>query len=266
MMWDGQMRRLSSVLVGLCVILPAAAPAAEPAKDAAALSARIDRLLAVRWAEARVRPVGRSDDAEFLRRAYLDLTGTIPPVAEVGRFLRDPSPDKRRALVDRLLDGPGSVRYFSALWRELLVPDAEVLPGHQAARADLERWLNKQFADNAPFDKIARAVITLPAQEARPKREEEGDRPSPRLFYLGREDKPEELAANVTRLFLGVRLECAQCHDHPHAKWKRDDFWSQAAFFAKAGATPDLAIPGAGRTVAARFLDGSVPPRTADSR
>jgi hypothetical protein len=266
MLGDGQMRRLSLVLVGLCVTLPAAAPATEPAKDTAALSARIDRLLAARWAEAEVRPVGPSDDAEFLRRAYLDLTGTVPPVAEVRRFLKDTSPDKRRALVDGLLDGPGYVRYFSAVWRELLVPDAEVPPGHQAARADLERWLNKQFADNAPFDKITRAILTLSPEETRPRREEDGDRPSPRLFYLGRDDKPEELAANVTRLFLGVRLECAQCHDHPHARWKRDDFWSQAAFFAKTGDKHDLAIPGAGRTVAARFLDGSVPPLTADSR
>jgi hypothetical protein len=260
------MRRLSLVLVGLCVTLPAAAPAAEPAKDAAALSARIDHLLAVRWTEAKLKPVGPSDDAEFLRRAYLDLTGTIPPVAEVRRFLKDTSPAKRRALVDRLLDGPGYVRYFSALWRELLVPDAEVPAGRQAARADLERWLNKQFADNVPFDKIARAILTLPAEETRPKREEDGERPSPRLFYLGREDKPEELAANVTRLFLGVRLECAQCHDHPYARWKRDDFWSQAAFFAKTGGKRELAIPGAGRTVAVRFLDGSALARAANPR
>jgi hypothetical protein len=260
------MNRPSLVLVGLCVMLPSAAPAVEPAKDAAALSARIDHLLAVHWREAKVKPVGQSADAEFLRRAYLDLTGTIPPVAEVRRFLKDTSPDKRRALVDRLLDGPGYVRYFSALWRELLVPDAEVPPGRQAALADLERWLNKQFADNVPFDRIARAILTLPAEETRPKREEDSDRPSPRLFYLGRDAKPEELAANVTRLFLGVRLECAQCHDHPHARWKRDDFWSQAAFFAKTGDKRELAIPGAGRAVAVRFLDGSVPARAADPR
>jgi hypothetical protein len=263
-MGDDQMLRLSLVLVGLSGMLPAA-PAAEPGKDAASLSARIDRLLAVHWEGAEVRPVGQSDDAEFLRRAYLDLTGTIPPVAEVRRFRRDTSPDKRGALVNRLLAGPGYVRYFSALWRELLVPDAEVPPGRQAARADLERWLNKQFADNVPFDRIARAVLTLPAEMTRPRRDE-GDRPSPRLFYLGRDDKPEELAANVTRVFLGVRLECAQCHDHPHARWKRDDFWSQAAFFARTGDRRELAIPGAGRTVAARFLDGSAPARAADPR
>jgi hypothetical protein len=260
------MDRLRMILVGLCVTLPAPSWAAEPARDAAALATRIDRLLATRWAEAKVKPVGRSDDAEFLRRASLDLTGTVPPVAEVRRFLKDASPDKRRALVDRLLGGPGYVRYFSALWRELLVPDAEVPPGRQAARADLERWLNKQFADNLPFDKIARAVLTLPAEETRPQREEDGERPSPRLFYLGRDDKPEELAANVTRLFLGVRLECAQCHDHPHARWKRDDFWSQAAFFAKTDGKRELVIPGAGRAVAVRFLDGSAPARAADPR
>jgi hypothetical protein len=255
------MHRVRLVLVGLCAALPAVSWGSEPVKDAEALSARIDRLLAARWAEAKVEPVGRSDDAEFLRRAYLDLTGTVPPVAEVRRFLSDTSPGKRPALVSRLLDGPGYVRHFSALWRELLVPDAEVPPGRQAARADLERWLNKQFADNVPYDRLVRDVLTLPAEETRPKREGDGDRPSPRLFYLGREDRPEELAANVTRLFLGVRLECAQCHDHPHARWKRDDFWSQAAFFVRKGGARELAVPGAGRTVAARFLDGTAPSR-----
>jgi hypothetical protein len=260
------MYRVRLVLIGVCVLLPAAAWSAEPAKDAATLAKRIDRLIADHWTEAQIKPVGRSDDAEFLRRVYLDLTGTIPPVAEVRRFLKDTSPDKRRILVDHLLDGPGYVRHFSALWRELLVPDAEVPPGRQAARADLERWMNKQFADNVPYDRIARDILTLPAEETRPKREEDLDRPSPRLFYLGREDKPEELAANVTRLFLGVRLECAQCHDHPHAKWKRDDFWSQAAFFPGKNRDRELPIPGAGRTVAARFLDGTTPTRGADPR
>ena len=104
--------------------------------------------------------------------------------------------------------------------------------------------------------------------------EEDGDRPSPRLFYLGRDDKPEELAANVTRLFLGVRLECAQCHDHPFGKWKREQFWSQAAFFAgfkppkdaefiqSMSEAPDrreMSIPGvtSDRVAQARFLDGN---------
>ncbi len=99
--------------------------------------------------------------------------------------------------------------------RELLVPDAEVLPGRQGARADLERWLQQAISPITPLrPRGLRCDILyppLPAEETRPKpRREEDDRPSPRLlFYLGREDKPEELAANVTRLFLGVRLECA---------------------------------------------------------
>src|SRR5262245_24068088 len=85
------------------------AQAAKPAADPARLAARIDELLAARWAKAGVRPAGRSDDAEFLRRLHLDLTGKVPPVADVRRFLADRASDKRRAEIERLLAGPGYV-------------------------------------------------------------------------------------------------------------------------------------------------------------
>jgi len=260
------MRRSHLFSLGLGLLLgiaPRTATAAE--NDAQALAGRIDRLLAVRWRDERVQPVGRSDDAEFLRRAYLDLTGKIPPVAEVRRFLADASPNKRQVLIERLLNGPGYVTHFSRVWRELLVLDPEADAGRQAALADLEKWLHQQFAANAPLDRMVRELLTLPVAEPRGRPQPDEERPTPRLFYLGREQKPDELAAGATRVFLGIRLECAQCHNHPHAKWTREHFWSQAAFFANlkapAGDRRELPIPGTEQKVVARFLDGTALPR-----
>ena len=250
-------------LIGLCCVL-AALPAhgAEPAADDRRLAIRIDRLLAERWTEMKVQPSARSEDAEFLRRVYLDLTGRIPPVAEVRRFLNDKAVDKRRALVERLLDGPGYVTHFAGIWRLLLAPDAEANPGREAAVAALDRWLHKQFADEVGFDRMVRTLLTLSPDEIRRGQGMNGDGPSPRMFFLGREDKPEELAAATTRLFLGVRLECAQCHNHPHTKWTRDHFWTQAAFFTniRGSGMNGLTIPGTDRKAMTRFLDGTATP------
>src|SRR5262249_52573217 len=259
--------------LALCLAVPGLLPcarAAEPVVDPGKLAARIDELLAARWREAGVRPARHSDDPEFRRRISLDLTGKTPPVAEVRRFLADRSGDKRRVVVERLLDGPGYVSHFATNWRMLLAPDAENDPGRQAAVASLEKWLQKKFADNVSLDRIVRALLTWSMDETRPGR---GDpaAPSPRLFYLGREDKPEELAAATSRLFLGVRLECAQCHNHPFARWRREQFWSQATCFPGLRrpdpATRTLAIPGTPRKARARFLDGNdLPDGKGDTR
>src|SRR5262249_21095403 len=222
------------------------AGAAEPPTDPARLAARIDELLAARWTKAGVQPARRSDDAEFLRRLHLDLTGKVPTVAEVRRFLAERTADRRRAVVERLLAGPGYVSHVAANWRLLLAPDAENDVGRQAAIAALERWLQKQFADNVPLDRLARDLLTWPLDETRPGRVDPAS-PSPRLFYLGREEKPDELAAATSRLFLGGRLGCAPCHNHPLARWGREEVWSPATLFPRPRppqhATRTLAIP-----------------------
>src|SRR5439155_1639657 len=122
--------RWCAVLAAVCPILVAATPArSEPAgaadalRDVRALADQIDRLVAARWADRGIQPAPPAGDAEFLRRVYLDLTGRIPPVAEVRRFLADPSPDKRPRLVERLLKSPLYAIHFTNHWRSLIVPD-----------------------------------------------------------------------------------------------------------------------------------------------
>jgi Protein of unknown function (DUF1549)/Protein of unknown function (DUF1553) len=243
--------------------------AAEPTSSADELAAQIDKLVLARWRQAQVQPSARSSDAEFIRRIYLDVTGSIPPVAEVRTFLADPSPSKRRQLIERLLGGPGFVSHSAANWRRLIAPDAENDPNRQAASIALEKWLQKQFAANVGLDRIVRSILTWPLDENNLEGADPAA-PSPRLFYFGRTGKPDELAAATTRLFLGVRLECAQCHNHPFASWSREQFWSQAAFFTGLEKTDKdarwIEIPGTSQKARARFLDGSEPPGTGDVR
>jgi hypothetical protein len=247
--------------------------------DVQQLAARIDQLIAARWTAAGVKPAPVADDAEFLRRIYLDLAGRIPRVLEVREFLEDTAPDKRRRLVDRLLDDPSYayqyVTHFTTVWRALLVAQTNnqqvqfLLPRFEA-------WLRERVRTNMPYDVLVRELLTAPVNFAarNPGQLAKQREPSPLAFYQANDVKPENLAASTTRLFLGVKLECAQCHDHPHDHWTRKQFWEYAAFFSglRADSMGDfltavrddpenrsLRIPGTDRVARAHFLDGTEP-------
>jgi hypothetical protein len=205
------------------------------APDVKGLAARIDRLIEAGWQKHKAKPAAPAPDAMFLRRVYLDLTGRVPPITEVRDFLDDDSSDKRAELVKRLLESDDHARHFAATWRRLLLPpDMQNVFGN----TDLTTWLQTQFHGNVGYDRIARDILTAATGFGRF---------GPSSFYQANNYKPENLAASVSRIFLGVRLECAQCHDHPFAKWKRTEFWEVAAFFSDVAApnTPPGAEPGA---------------------
>src|SRR5262249_43325240 len=192
--------------------------------------------LAAGWQASGVEPAPPADDAEFLRRVYLDLAGRIPTVAEARAFLQDPAPDKRTRLVERLLDRPGDGNHFVNVWGTLLLPEANAsLLGRRLAPS-FDDWLRKRLAANVGYDQLVRELLTTPVSQDR-MRAVYGIAPpgeaTPLAFYLAKELKPENLAASTSRLFLGVRLECAQCHNHPFATWNRDQFWGLAPFFPR---------------------------------
>jgi len=256
--------------------LRAGGPAAnERARAAQMLADKIDQLIAAEWAAHQVKPAPLADDAEFLRRAYLDIAGRIPRVSEALEFLEDKGPDKRQRLIDQLLEGPGYVQHFGNIWRDLLLPQIHNLADLQLMSRPFEHWLRQQFRDSTPYDQMVRAII---AQPINPK----GDalRTGPGLFFKAN-GVPEKLATSASRVFLGVKIDCAQCHDHPfQAELKRVRFWEFAAFFSglqpnigvqdiarTIGEQPDqreLKIPGTDQMVQARFLDGG-PPEWKDS-
>jgi hypothetical protein len=203
----------------------AVASAQEPAPPPAPeqMSARVDELLAAEWASAGLAPAPLADDATFFRRASLDLTGVIPSVGDVRAFLADAAPDKRAVWIDRLLSRPRHATHLAAEWRKALLPsnaDVQQFGGD----AGFVFWLRAQFADNKPYDALVRELLTATGTP---------NQAGPALYYTALQLKPEELAASTSRMFLGVQIQCAQCHKHPFDHWTQEDFWGYAAFFAR---------------------------------
>jgi hypothetical protein len=261
--------RSALALAGLLTLALNGACGAPPLLDAPALAARIDELIGARLGKEKVPPAPPADDAEFFRRLSLDLNGRIPTLVQLVDFLDDTRPGKRRLWIDELLDGPHNtplyVRHFTHFWRRQLL--AQTAAQGDAVVAPLESWLGKQVEANTPYDRLVRGVLTDAGAAG---------------FYLANENKPENLASRTSRLFLGVKLECAQCHDdRSGGNWKRAQFWEYAAFFAglrsdrgdsavlvapreqKAGPAR-IQVGGSATWVEARFLDGGKPDRQRD--
>jgi hypothetical protein len=227
-----------------------------PIREAKALADKIDQHIAARWRQHGAKPAALADDDEFLRRVYLDLMGRIPRVAEVLDFKDREIPYARENWVHKeLLESSDYVNHFAVTWRNLIVPpdNSQMVAG---AANNIELWLRQKFRENAHYDQIARELLAGPV----------GQNQVAATFFQANQQKPENLAATTSRLFLAVKLECAQCHDHPFAAWKRKQFWEFAAFFsgvqAQGADDPQrrmIKIPGTGREVQARFLDGSEP-------
>ena len=160
-----------------------------------------------------------ADDATFLRRVSLDLIGTLPTAKETRAFLADAAPDKRARLIDRLLDRPEYADYWAMQWADILRVDRDLLtaPGALA----MTRWLRRQFAENRPYDQIVREIVTAQGNVTSE---------TPAGFYKAI-DKPDVMSRSISQLFLGVRIECAQCHHHPSDRWGQDDYYALAGFF-----------------------------------
>lgn len=179
----------------------------------------IDSLVWAKLKKMGIRPSGPVDDATFLRRAYLDTIGTLPTADEVREFLADKTPDKRRRLVDRLLDREEFADYWALKWADILLVDQKKL-GDRGAY-EFHRWLRDNFANNKPYDEWVRELITATGNSGKV---------GPVNFYRALR-APEDLARSVSQAFLGIRLDCAQCHHHPYDRWGQDDFYGMAGFF-----------------------------------
>jgi hypothetical protein len=217
------MRWLIRTLLALTVVTAAgrASQAAEP--DAAELAALIDRHVEDRLKAERIPPAEPADDAEFLRRVYLDLHGVVPTAEQAARFLADTRADRRARLVDALLADPRYGEYLADVWQGYLISP---LADDRRVRADqFRKWLAERF-NTKTWDRITTELLT-----ATGKMDE-----NPAVIYLIEGRLPRavpDLTDLTSRYFLGVRLSCAQCHDHPFVSWKQQDFWGMAAFFTQ---------------------------------
>ena len=266
------------VLVAMPEGKEAFAPKIVTPLDANELARRIDESIAAKWTETGATPAPLADDAEFLRRVSLDVAGRIPLASETRAFLEDRDPDKRRKLVEALLEGPAYANHMTNLWRDLLLPEASGNFQLQFFTADFDVWLRGRFAKNTPYDQMVREVLTVSVENGRnifnPQRGRQM-KPSPFAYLAAKDGKAENLAGSASRLFMGLRIECAQCHNHPFAKWKREEFWGLAAFFSgiqrqgngdaifqatdTAKSKPEITIPGSKRVIPASFLGGDKP-------
>ena len=280
-------RRRGSLTIGIALFLSALTMAlvsdalaseriAEPERALAPreLAAWIDEQFEDAWSRQGLVPAPPTTDAEFVRRAFLDLIGRIPSVAEGREFLSDSRIDKRQILIEELLQRGAFASHLANTWRDLLLAGNSAIDARGQAPA-LEIWLKLRFSANMPYDQLASELLTASLTQNNPNNTRT---PSPLAFYQAAEFKPEQLAASVSKVFLGVQVQCAQCHDHPFAAWKQPQFWSFAAFFknidssramgtmqADAGDSDEIQIPGKEVLVPAMFLDGSKPERRGGS-
>ena len=252
-----------------------AADAQPPRGRAMTLATEIDRQIAQRWDESSVTPAPLADDAEFLRRVWLDIAGKLPPPSNVREFLADERPGKRGMAIDELLDSPGYVTHFAAYWRDVLMPEAGVDGELQQFVPAFELWLQRHVVRGTAFDRVVYEVLTAPLVAPQSANVQRSDLPvaSALPFFAAKQISAENLAAATSRAFLGIRVECAQCHDHPFDRWKQQEFWGFASFFGGlqrlgTGAQApvrevfdrrEMMIPNTQTIVQAAYLDGTNP-------
>jgi hypothetical protein len=226
----------------------------------------IDRHVFAKLRLLRLEPSPLSGDEEFLRRAYLDAIGKLPTPEEVRRFLADPSPGKRDRVIDALLGRPEFADWWALKWADRLGCNQRFVGKIGAHK--YHEWIRQAMLANLPEDALARAILTACG----------GNYGHPPASFYRRLRTPEMRAEEVAQLFLGVRLQCARCHNHPGERWTQDDYLGLSAFFARVGyrdgpffvqkydkeetvyvpRTGEVTHPRTGQAVAPRFLGGPV--------
>lgn len=227
----------------------------------------IDDLNLTKLESLGIPPSGPCDDATFLRRAYLDATGTLPPESAFTRFVASDDPNKREKLVDQLLNSPEYLDYWTYKWSDVLLVSSKKLPA--PAMWSFARWVRRAVAENLPWDEFARRILTATGSTLR--------NGAGNYFVLHRD--PIDLTESTSVAFLGMSLTCARCHNHPMEKWTQDQYYGMANLFSrvklKDGETPgdvevvavtegEVLHPRKGVAMPPQPLDGAVVP--ADSR
>jgi hypothetical protein len=181
----------------------------------------IDRHVFGRLRELQIEPSGPADDATFLRRAYLDVCGVLPTPPEVRAFLADKGPGKRARLVERLLGRPEYADWWALKWADLLRNEEKAVDP-KGVRL-FAAWLRRAVAEDRPLDRFVRQLLTGRGSTYE----------HPEANYYRTNLDPPRAAETTAQLFLGVRVSCARCHNHPFDRWTQDDYYGLAAYFAR---------------------------------
>ena len=185
----------------------------------------IDRLVDAKLERLKIQPSPVTDDVTFFRRLSLDLTGRLPSPESVRALLDDPTPSrvKRAKTIDKLIASPEYVDHWTVKWGDLLQSSRKYL-GEKGAY-EFQQWIRDAIASNRPYDKLVRELVTA--------RGSSYDNPAANYFRVTREARPA--MEKTTQVFLGVRMVCAQCHDHPFERWTQNQYYQMSAFFSAVG-------------------------------
>ncbi|MBP88830.1 MAG: hypothetical protein CMJ64_19310 [Planctomycetaceae bacterium] len=208
---------------------------------------KIDEHAVAKWQRMKIQPSGLSNDADFIRRVYIDLTGLPPTADDVRAFLADDRETrvKRDELVDKLVGNEDYVEYWTNKWADLLQVNRKYL-GPEGAKA-FRDWIRNEVAQNTPYDQLVRKIISASGSNK--------DNPQASYYKILRE--PEHIMENTTHLFLAVRFNCNKCHDHPFERWTQDQYYETAAYFAKVSLKAD---PASGKKkIAGTAVEGAKP-------
>lgn len=212
---------------GQAAVFTASVPLGESVDQLPASRNFVDQLVFSNLQEIGIPPSPVCDDSTFLRRVTLDIAGRLPTLDETNAFLASSEADKRDLAIDRLLRSPGYADYFANKWTSLLKnrrDDASDITSNFAFHA----WIRDSLLANVKYDQIVRELLGATGRVI----------DNPPVAWYKRVKKPTEQLEDVAQLFLGVRLQCAQCHHHPFERWSQDDYYSLAAFFSQVGRKP----------------------------
>jgi hypothetical protein len=191
---------------------------------------QIDLLLNENLEAAKVPPIPLANDEDFLRRVSFDIAGVPPTPSQITKFALNPSSHKKEAMIDDLLSSDEYAVNWSKYWRDVIHSRATSMRS-RAFQGVHEQWLQDQFAKNAPWDQIVTEMLTANGDVR-----ENGATG----LLMAHEGETEELAAETSRIFMGIQIQCANCHDHPSDVWKREQFHQLAAFFPRVRVNQDL--------------------------
>lgn len=205
------------------------------------LVAHIDQQLRQAWSDNEIQPSETASDEEWIRRIYLDLCGRIPTLEEAKVFLDDESPRKRVVLIETLLGDEDYVRNFTAIWTNNSIGRATP---RRVSRMGMEKFYREAFAKDRPWNEIVVDLVTASGHY------EENGAVNYTLAQMQNQDEGVQLTAMTTRLFLGLQVQCTQCHNHPFNKWQQDQFWQYNSFFRQVSKIDHRKIdPATGRRV-----------------
>lgn len=222
------LRRSCRFIFGLyCLLIVGGADQVAAEESAGALHQRIDAIVARRLATLKIVPAEASEDAEFARRVYLDLTGAIPTVGEAREFLDDESGDKRQQLIDNLLSSPAYALHMARVFDVMLVERrVPTISSYDVPATTWRTYLAAALAENRPWDQIVHEILASDGTDEQ--------HAAAVKFYLVRDVAPHQLTRDVGRLLLGIDLQCAQCHDDPRIDaYRQLDYFGIYAFLQR---------------------------------